>query len=210
MPAVSASADGTWRVEPGGGDVDRHLGVAGVDLDQGGDGEQQQYGHLDEQEPPLNGGRDLDADVADRGHDADPDDTREGGPHPAFREGVVAQEPEAVDAGDLGEVRHDDDVGDDDAPAAHPAGARAEGAGRPGEGGPAVGVARVEFLVGVRDQQHRDEGQHRDDRGLQSDPRHDQPQRGREAVRRGGGRQADGNGGEQSQGTGFEPFSTRA
>ena len=72
------------------------------------------------------------------------------------------REGERVGAGDLGEVRHDDDVGDDDAPAAHPAGHGAEGAGHPGEGGAAVGFGLVELAVGHRDEVHGQEGQQHD------------------------------------------------
>ena len=101
---------------------------------------------------------------------------------------VGAEELEDVVAGDLGQAGHDQDVGDDDAPAAPPPGLRAEGARPPGEGGAAVRVGVVQRLVAVGDEQHRHEGDDRDDRRLQPvDGDDDEAERGGQAVGRGGG-----------------------
>ena len=72
---------------------------------------------------------------------------------------LASNEQEYVLAGDLGQARHDHDVGGDDAPAAHPAVFGPERPGPPGESGPAVGVGVVHLLVAVGDDEHRDEGQ---------------------------------------------------
>ena len=161
-----------------------------ADLDQGHDREDQQHRDLDAEQHLLEVGRDLDPDVADRGHGDDPPDPDQ--EHPAAvdvaRDAVRAEELEEVVGGDLGQAGHHQDVGHDDPPAAPPPGLRAEGAGAPGERRAAVGVRAVERLVAEGDQQHGDEGADRDDRRLQApDGDDDEPEGRRQAVGRGRG-----------------------
>ena len=68
--------------------------------------------------------------------------------------------------GDAGEVRQHDDRGEDRRPAAQPADVRAEGLGRPGERGAAVGGDLVELPVGVGGEEHRQEARDDDHRHL--------------------------------------------
>ena len=55
---------------------------------------------------------------------------------------VQPEQQEPVDAGDLRQRRHHDDVGGHDRPAGQPAGVRPEGLGDPGETGAAVRAGR--------------------------------------------------------------------
>ena len=126
--------------------------------------------------------------------------------------GVVAdalgvEQLEDVLAGDLGEAGHDEDVGGDDAPAAHPSHLRVEGPRGPGEGRPAVGVGPVHLLVADRDEVHRDEGEDRHDRRLQPDGDDHEAERGRQAVGRGRRGDADDDARDQAERAGLEPFS---
>ncbi len=127
------------------------------------------------------------------------------------RPAQAADEGERVGPGDLGQVGHDDDVGGDDAPAAHPADQRAERARCPGEGGAAVRLGLVQLLVGDRDHAHRDEGQQDDRRGLDAGKqraaaRDDQAQAGRQGVGGRRGRHPDDDAGDQPQRTALETF----
>ena len=95
----------------------------------------------------------------------------------------------------------------DDAPAAEPARLGAEGPGAPGEGGAAVGVGVVQLLVGVGDEQHRDEGEDRDDRGLQAvDGDDDEAERRRQAVGRRRRRHAHHHRGDQPERPSLQPL----
>ena len=96
-----------------------------------------------------------------------------------------------VDGGDLGDVGQHDDRRHRHAPAADPADPRPERLGAPGERGAAVRRVLGQFLVGERDQQHRDERQHEHRRRLVADGEHDVAQRGGQAVGGRDGGQAD-------------------
>ena len=78
-------------------------------LDQGGDGQYRQHHDLDREQDLLEVGRDLDADVADRGHQDDPDDA--GQQHPAAgrvgADAVGVEQQEHVLPGHLGQASHD-------------------------------------------------------------------------------------------------------
>ena len=111
------------------------------------------------------------------------------------RQVVEAEQAKEYEPAICDEVRHHDHVGDDDAPAAEPAGAGAEGTGGPGEGGAAVRLGLVELGVGDRDEVHRDERDHHDQRRLDPDDAvavlgdHDVAEAGGQAV--GGRRRGD-------------------
>ena len=101
---------------------------------------------------------------------------------------VPADEQEAVEPGDLRQVRHHDDVGDDDRPAADPAGPRAHRPRHPRERRAAVRVGAVHVVVRRRDEQHREEGEDQHRRRLQADGRHhEREHRGERVARRGRG-----------------------
>ena len=175
------------RVEPTQRRVHRAFrGVAGVDLDQGDDREQGEGHKFDGEQQELQPGRHLDAPVADIGQQDDPRAADQRRPERARRKAVGAEEQKRVLPGDLREVGHHDDVGDDDAPAAHPPGPRPEGPRRPGERGAAVGVDGVELPVGVRDTEHRHERQQHHRRRLQPHRGGDEADRGGQAVARRG------------------------
>ena len=76
------------------------------------------------------------------------------------------EEPQQVDAGDLGHVGEHDDRRDRQTPAADPADPGPERLGAPCERGAAVGGVLAELAIGERDQQHGDEGEHEHGRSL--------------------------------------------
>ena len=160
--------------------------MSAPDLDERDDGEEDEDHDLRAEQPPLRARRGLDPDVADGAHQHDPDHPGDADPQRAARETRPAEEQEGVAPGDLGEARHHEDVGEDQAPAAEPAGDRPERPRAPGERRAAVRVGLVQVLEAQRDKQHRHEGQHHDDRRLEADPGHGRhrPERGCEAVRR--------------------------
>ena len=178
-------------------------GAARVDLDQGDDREQRQGEDLRRQQADLGAGRELDPDHHDRGHDHDPDhaDDRHG-----RRRGVDSEQLEAVEAGDLRQVGHHDDVGDDDHPAGDPAELRAHRLGHPGEAGAAVGVGFVQVVVAAGDQEHRDEADQQDRRRLQGDRGGDEAERRGEAVAGGGGGDADDDAGDEADRVLLQPL----
>ncbi len=129
--------------------------MARVDLDQRNHGEHDQYEELERQQHSLGACVELDADVTDQRHQRDPgepDDRHRG----VARRGV-AEQRERIGGRDLSEVRHHEDVGDDDRPAALPAPDRPHRLGHPGECGAAVGVCLVQEVVGESDRGHREE-----------------------------------------------------
>jgi hypothetical protein len=190
-------------------------GVAAVDLRQREQCEPDEREHLDAEQGVLEAGRDLDAAVADVGHHGDPDDPGHRAPERARREVVEAEEAVGVGACDLREVRHHDDVGDDDAPPAEPPRAGAEGPGGPGERRAAVGLRLVELGVGDRDEVHRDERHHHDQRGLHSDDAvavlddDDVAQARRKAVGRRRGGDTHDDAAQQAERTALETFALR-
>ena len=180
--------------------------VSGADLDQGDYRQDIQHGELDAEQDLLEVRRHLDADVADGGHQDDPDDAAQ--QHPAAGRVAAdargAEQQEHVLARDLGQAGHDQHVGRDDPPAARPAAPRPERAGGPGERGAAVRVGLVQLAVADRGQQHRDEGEHGHGRRLEPDRQDDEDQRGRDAVRGRDRRRRDDGGRDQPESTGFE------
>ena len=186
--------------------------VAGADLDQRGDRQHQQHDDLDAEQGLLEVGRDLDAAVADVGHQDDPDDADQ--QHPAAgrvgADAVGVEQQEDVLPGDLGQAGHDQDVGGDDGPAAGPAGRRAERPGGPGERGAAVRVGLVQLAVADRGRaaSARTPGRRLHGR-LQADGHDDEAQRGREAVGRRDRRGRDHGAGDQPERTGFEALVRR-
>ena len=176
------------RVEPAPRRIDmRRPSVTGRNLDQRHDGEDHEHAGLDGEQPLLHVGRDLDAAVADVGHDREPGEADQ--QHPAARrvatDAVRAEEQEDVLPGDLRQARHDQDVGGDDAPAARvPAHPWSEHPRGPGERRAAVGIRLVQLAVADRDHPHRDEREDRDDRGLDADEEDDEAERRRQAVGR--------------------------
>ena len=162
--------------------------VARVDLDEGDDREQREREDLGAEQPDLRARRQLDAVDADRGHDHDPDHADERDRERRVGRALPADQQEAVEAGDLRQVRHHDDVGDDDRPAAHPAPRRAHRARHPRERRAAVRVGAVHVVVRRRDEQHRQEGEDQDRRRLQPDRGHDEREhRGERVAGRGRG-----------------------
>ncbi len=197
------------RVEPVRLDVEAAR-VAEVDLGEGDRREQAQRRDLGGQQEVLGARRELDPDVTDPGHHDDPDRGDDADVEQVGGGGVQAEEQERVDAGDVGEGRHHDDVGDDDRPARQPAEPRPHRPGHPGEAGAAVGVGPVHVVVGGRDQQHRDEGDEHHGRGVEAHPvdRDDEAQGRGEAVpgrRRG---DADDQVGELAEGAGLQALVT--
>jgi hypothetical protein len=82
---------------------------------------QRERDDLGAEQADLRARRQLDAVDADRGHHHDPDHPDERDGERRVRRALPAEEQEAVETGDLRQVGHDDDVGDDDAqPAIHP------------------------------------------------------------------------------------------
>ena len=187
--------------------MDRGVGgVAGVDLDQGDDREQRQGDDLGRQQADLGAGRELDPDHHDRGHDRDPEDADRGHRDGRFGRRRPAEELEAVEAGDLGQVGHHDDVGDDDRPAGDPAQLRAHRLGHPGEAGAAVGVGFVQVVVAAGDEEHRDEADQQDRRRLQGDRGGDEAEGRGEAVSGGGGGDADDDAGDEADRVLLQPL----
>ena len=184
--------------------------VTGIHLDQRGDRQYCQHHHLDAEQPALDGRGQFDAAVADVGHHGHPGQPHQ--QHPAAArvaaDAVGAEEQEAVLAGHLGQARHHQHVGGDDAPAAHPAGLRPESLGCPGEGGATVRLGLVQLLVAHRDEQDRNEGQQHHGRALQPYQRHDEAERGGQAVGRRGGGDADHHAGDQSERAALEALSS--
>ena len=174
--------------------------------DERDDGEHRQRGDLGAEQPALGARVDLDADDADQRHQPDPHDAQRG--HEERRRVVDAEQQERVLAGDLREIGHDDDVGDDDRPAAHPAGEGTEGPRRPRERGAGIGVRLVEVLVGERDEQHRDERDDEHAGRVHADAadRDDHAEDGGEAVARGGRRHPDDDARRVSDGIALEPL----
>ena len=180
-----------------------------VHLDERHEREDAQDDHLGAEQEPLRLGRRLDADVADPGHDHDPEHAEGERPPLAVREAVGAEQVERVLAGDLGQVRHHDHVGGDDAPAAHPAQVRPHRPRHPREGGAAVGVGPVQVVVGRGDEEHRHEREQHDRRRLQADDGHDEPEAGREAVAGRGRRDADDDARDEAERPGLQPLLAR-
>ena len=176
----------------------------GVHLHQRDHGERDQHDQLDAQQRVLHPGGDLDAAVADVGHEQDPHDARDGGPQLVVGQLVQPEQAERVGARDLREVGHHDDVGGDDAPAAHPARARPERPGRPRERGAAIGLGLVQLAVGHGDEVHRHEGQQHDRGRLLARDHDDEPEARRQAVGGSRGRHADHDAGQQAQRTAFQ------
>ena len=198
------------RVQPAARDVHRiRRRVGSIDLDQRHCGEDRECDDLRREQVPLQAGGELDPDPTDDRHHRDPDHADEGHPERAGCRAVGAEEQERVEAGDLREVRHHDDVGDDDRPPADPAGDWAERPRRPGEGRAAVGIDLVHAVVRGRHEQHRDEGDPHDRRRLEADGRHDQAERRRQAVARGGRRDADHHAGHEPQRARLQAFVAR-
>ena len=186
-----AEARDVERVEPRERGLDRVLRVVHVNRDQGDDGEDHQRHELHAEQVPLGARRELDPAIADPGHDDDPGDPDDR--HPERRGCGPAEQLEGVVAGDRGEARHHEHVGDDDRPAALPAEPRAHRPGHPGERRAAVRVGAVHVVVGRRDARHREERDEDHGRRLQPQTadRGDEAQRGREAVARRGRGDAD-------------------
>ena len=63
--------------------------------------------------------------------------------------GSATRQVQRIFAGDLRQARHDQNVGGEHRPAAHPADVRTESAGAPGERGAAVGIGAVEIKIGA-------------------------------------------------------------
>ena len=120
------------------------------------------------------------------------------------RQVVEAEQQERVLRGDAGQVRHDHQVGHDDAPAAQPAGSGPQRPGGPGERGAAVRVGPVHVEVRRGDERHRDERHQHDRRRLQADLAGHVADRRRERVAGCGGRHPDDDGGGQPEGPGLE------
>ncbi len=189
-------------------------GVARVRLDEGVDSEDHQHHELDREQHVLNPRRDLDAPVADVGHDHDPDHAGDRAPEDAVGQTVRTHQAIAVRAGDLGEIRHHDDVRRDDAPAAEPACLRPECPRCPGERRPAVRFGLVELGVGNGDEIHRDEREQHDRRCLDPDDavtvRHDDDvaEAGGQAVCGSGRCDADDHARKQTESSLLQPFLT--
>ena len=163
--------------------------VSRCHLHQSDDREQEQDRELYPEQRFLDIGRYLDPDVTDRRHDDDPRDADQQDPAAGCirPDPVRIEEEEDVLTGDLGQACHDQDVGRNDPPPPEPACLRTKGTSRPSEGGAAVGVGVVHLLVAIGDEEHRNEGQDRDDRRLQAVDRDDhEPERGGQAVGRRG------------------------
>ncbi len=191
-----------------GGVADERDRVVDVDGDQCDHAEDDERDELHPQQELLRARRQLDPAPADPGHHDDPhhaDDRRIEG---AGCRAGQAEQLKAVDAGDLGEVGHHDDVGDDDRPAAHPAQRRAHRAGDPRERRAAVGVRAVHVVVGQRDAEHREEGDEHDRRARESDAsgQRDEPEHRRERVGRGGRRDADHDVGDEADRVRLQPL----
>ena len=122
---------------------------------------------LGPEQADLGAGGELDPDHHDRGHHRDPDHADQGHRRRSIPRPVPADQLVGVEAGDLGQVGHHDDVGDDDRPAGDPAQLRAHRLGYPGEAGAAVRVGFVQVVVAAGDEEHRDEAHHQDRRGLE-------------------------------------------
>ena len=183
--------------------------MAGVHLEQGHRRECEEHHQFNCQEGVLDSGRNLNTAIADVGHDDDPDDTRDRRPERAVGQVGQADESERVGTGDLRQVCHHDDVGGDDAPAAHPADKRSEGTRRPGEGGAAVRFGLVQFLVGHRDHVHRDERHQDDGRRLDTGQQRaaagdDQAEARCQRICGCGGGHSDDDAGQQSESTALE------
>ena len=138
--------------------------ISGSDLHERHDREHEQHHDLDCEQKALQYRRYLDAPIADVGHEDYPDDTHEEHPVSSLRwsRSSRVEQQEDVLPCDLGEARHDQDVGGDDRPSPVPTRLRAEGARRPRERRPAVGVGLVHLAVADRDEKHRYEGQYHD------------------------------------------------
>ena len=122
------------------------------------------------------------------------------------RRPVQPKSSKRVEAGDLGQVRHHDDVGDDDRPAGDPAELRAHRLGHPGEAGAAVRVGFVHVVVAAGDQEHRDEADQQDRRRLQGDRGGDEAEGRGEAVAGGGGGDADDDAGDEADRVLLQPL----
>jgi len=183
--------------------------VARVHLDQGDHREGSEGEQFDGQQQELQSRRDLDTPVTDVGQRGDPHGADERRPEGARGQALRPEEQEAVLPGDLRQVRHHHDVGDDEAPAAHPADAGTERAGGPGEGRSAVGIGLVELPVGVGDAEHGHEGDQQHDGRLQSDRRGDEPDGRGEAVTGRCRGHADDDAGQQTQSPGLEALVLR-
>ena len=110
---------------------------------------------------------------------------------------------------DRREIRQHDDGRHDHAPTAHPAHVRPKCLGRPGERRSAVGGVLVEFPVGVRGQEHRDETGDEDRGHLEPDRRDDQSDTRGERVTGGHRRNPEDSTGEHSDLARREPLAVR-
>jgi hypothetical protein len=157
-----------------------------ADLDQRGDRQDDQHHQFDSQQRLLEVRGDLYAPVTDIGHHDDPEHADKQDPAAArvLPDALGVEQQEPVLPGDLGQARHDQDIGGDDPPAASPAGPRIERAGGPGERGAAVRVRLVQLAVADRGEQHRHERQYRHGRRLQRDRADHEHQRRGDAVSR--------------------------
>ena len=150
---IARAVDGE-RIEPVERDAGA-VGVARIDLLQRHRGEDEEDDDLGGEQHFLRMRGELDAEITDRGHGHDPGDADRG--HRKYRRLIDAEQMARIGAGNLGEARHDQNIGGENDPAAHPAAIRADGARRPGERGAAIGVGVVEMIIGDRDEQHRHE-----------------------------------------------------
>ena len=180
--------------------------MAGVHLDQRDHREHAQDRDLRREQPDLGLGVQFDADHADPGHREDEDHPEDRRPELRGGRPIGAEEQEHVAAGDGGEAGHDDQVRDDHAPAAHPAGRRPEGSRRPAEGRATVRIDPVQVLVGRCDEVHRNERDQEDGGRVQPHCGGHDPETGRQAVARRGRGHADHDGGRQPDRTSLEPF----
>ena len=157
--------------------MDRAGRGAGVGLHERDDREHGEDRDLRAEQEQLDAGRELDPAVADPRHQRDPHDRAAGVIRIARgrrRRRSSSRPARSVYCGsrDHRQGGHHEHVGDEDRPAVDPADPRAERARRPGERRPAVGIGAVHVLVGERDQEHRDEGDEQDRRGLHSHALH--------------------------------------
>ena len=157
-----------------------------VDLHQCHHGEETENRDLGAEQELLDTCRELDAAIANPGHQRDPQDR--GSDDGTFRVGgrFPAKELVAVHRRYLSERGHHDHVGQEDRPAVDPAGCWTQSACRPRERGARVRVGAVQIFVGSCDQQHRHERDEQHRGRVHANPAHgdDHPERRRQRVGR--------------------------
>jgi hypothetical protein len=115
------------RVDPGQRRLDRAARrMAAVDLDERDHREQPEDEDLGAEQRLLDARRELDAAVADPGHQRDPQDRGDDDRGFGFAEFGEAEELEGVDRRDVRQRGHHDQVREEDRPAVHPARHRTE------------------------------------------------------------------------------------